>query len=68
MITPSSLGIIGFTLGLFGVLFDSLRKLNQLPHTLHWAGRRDQIFSKLRACIRELFAGFTSYESGYAKV
>lgn len=36
--------------------------------TLHWAGRRNELFSKTRACIRELAGGLHALSDGYTSV
>ena len=46
----------------------SLRNLRQLPKSLRWADQRDESFSKIRACVRQPFAGLRTLGSGYAKV
>ena len=39
-----------------------------LPASLQWAGRRDEMFSATRACLRELKAGDSTLIEGYSKV
>ena len=38
------------------------------PHTLDWAGRRKEIFSKTRACIREIGGRLHTLSDGYTMV
>jgi hypothetical protein len=38
------------------------------PDSLPWTGRRQEIFSKTRACLRQYVRGFADLKSGYLKV
>lgn len=41
---------------------------SNLPRSIHWAGRRKEIFSRTRACIREFASGLQTLKDGYATV
>lgn len=64
------LGLIalGFTISASSHLLFSWKTIGNFPKSLKWAGRRDETFSRTRACIRELFAGLRSLNSGYDRV
>ena len=42
--------------------------VSDLPSSIPWVGRRNEVFSKLRACIREVFAGLRTLSEGYVTV
>ncbi|PZD24822.1 CypX, Cytochrome P450, partial [Pyrenophora tritici-repentis] len=48
-------------------LLRSTKHTPQLPDTLPWVGCRDEVFSRTRACIRELTNGDRTRIDGYTK-
>lgn len=43
-------------------------KRRRLPASIAWVGPRDEVFSMLRAWMREITAGLTTIEEGYTIV
>ena len=60
--------VFGLTIGTMRHLLHSWKTMDNLPKSLQWAGRRREVFSRARACIREMFAGLQSLISGYDQV
>lgn len=48
--------------------FLTWRGVHFFPESIHWIGRREELFSRLRACAREIFAGLERMHAGYDKV
>lgn len=42
--------------------------VSTVPQSVPWAGCRNEVLSRTRACIRELTAGLRTLESGYNQV
>ena len=60
----SSLSIVALSIYFFRAWAASSR----LPDSIPWAGLRNEVFGKTRACIRELSAGLHSLTDGYLNV
>lgn len=58
----SLLILLALTFGVVSKFFDSWRTMTRIPQSIKWAGRRRQLFSRARACGRELFGRFTKSE------
>jgi hypothetical protein len=50
------------------LLLLSTRVSGVLPDSLPWTGRRQEVFSKTRACLRQYIRGFADLQNGYLKV
>ena len=64
----SYLIVVGLTVSTMSHLLYSWKTMSSLPKSLPWAGRRQEVFSRVRACVRELFDGLGSLRSGYDEV
>ena len=42
--------------------------MSKVPQSVPWAGLRKEVFSKTRACIREVTAGLRTLKIGYNQV
>lgn len=62
------LGALILGLGVFFSLSRSGPASSYLPGSIPWAGRRKEIFSMTRACIREFNSGLQILKDGYATV
>ena len=60
--------VTAVTLGITRNLFLTWRGIRIFPESLPWNGRREEYLSRLRACVREFFAGFETLKAGYDKV
>ena len=60
----SSLSIVALSIYFFRAWATSSR----LPDSIPWAGLRNEVFGKTRACLRELTAGLHSLTDGYLNV
>lgn len=63
-----SLFIAAAVLSVLRNLILTWANLNRLPRSLPWMGRRDEYFSRIRACGRELFNGIETIIAGYNEV
>ena len=60
--------ILVFAIALITHLSHSLGNLTKLPSQLDWADQPHNFLPKARACIRQLFTGLQSLDSGYSQV
>lgn len=60
--------ILGMSIGIVKHLLSSWNTISDIPESLHWAGRRNEVCSRARACVRELLAGHRTMASGYNEV
>ena len=42
--------------------------VNRFPKSIPWIGRRNEFFSRIRACGREVFGGLDRMKAGYEQV
>lgn len=64
LVTAVVASLIATCVYLLGFLAAAYR----LPDTLPWVGRRDEIFAKMRACMREFTVGDRTLVDGYSQV
>ena len=60
--------IVIATLGILRNLFLTWENVNRFPKSIPWIGRRNEYFSRLRACGREIFGGLDRIKAGYEEV
>ena len=60
--------ITALTIALVKSVLHSWRSIGSFPVSLKWAGCRQELFSRTRACVRELTAGLRSLNAGYHDV
>ena len=54
--------------GIFRNLILTWANVNRFSKSIPWIGRREEHFSRIRACGRELFRGLESMKAGYEEV
>lgn len=68
MIAVSNFSALVLSLGVLLYLGRTWPASSRLPASINWAGRRNEVFSKARACVREFTAGLRTLAEGYATV
>lgn len=56
------------TLGIVRNLVLTWRNISIFPESVPWIGRREEWLSRVRVCVRQLFAGLEALKDGYEKV
>lgn len=56
------------TLGIVRNLILTWRNISIFPESVPWIGRREEWFSRVRVCVRQVFAGLDALKDGYEKV
>lgn len=55
-------------LSIFRNLILTWENVNRFPKSIPWIGLREEYFSRLRACGREIFGGLERIQAGYEEV
>ena len=63
-----SLIVAAAVLSLFRNLILTWANVNRFPKSIPWIGRRNEYFSRIRACGREIFGGLKNMKAGYEEV
>ena len=64
----SSFGIVLVSVTTLVCLIHSKIVMSKVPQSIPWAGLRNEVLSKTRACLREFTAGFRTLKIGYNQV
>lgn len=63
-----SLIVVAAVLAILRNLFLTWANINRFPKSIPWTSRRNEYFSRIRACGREVFRGLESMKAGYEQV
>ena len=63
-----SLFVAAALLSIFRNLILTWANVNRFPKSLPWIGRRNEYFSRIRACGREIIGGLERMKAGYEMV
>lgn len=63
-----SLVVAAAVLSILRNLILTWANVNRFPKSIPWIGRRNQYFSRIRACGREVFGGLERMKAGYEEV
>ena len=68
LLLAPSIFCVCVALGAIKQLVKAYKDINVFPSTVPWAGVRKERFWKVKACLRELFAGLKTLQLGYEQV
>ena len=63
-----SLIVVAAVLAILRNLILTWANINRFPKSIPWTSRRNEYFSRIRACGREVFRGLESMKAGYEQV
>lgn len=65
--TPNSITILLSVIAVVYLVYSEYA-VSTVPQSVPWAGRRNEVLSKTRACLREVTAGLRTLKDGYNQV